>query len=65
MDFNELVQAIQTLNTEDAFRARLKAEEWRTIGPYLTQEDRNFKRCFPGPWPGCVGHLGLAGQCSE
>ena len=28
-------------------------------------EDRNFKRCFSGPWPGCVGHLGLARQCSE
>ena len=28
-------------------------------------EDRNFKRCFSGPWPGCVGHLGLARQRSE
>jgi CRP/FNR family transcriptional regulator, cyclic AMP receptor protein len=39
MDFNELVNAIQTLNTEDAFRARLNAEQWRTLGPYLTQHD--------------------------
>ena len=28
-------------------------------------EDRNFKRCFSGPWPGCLGHLGLARQRSE
>ena len=39
MDFSELVQAIQTLNTEDAFRARLSLEQWRTIGPYFTQHD--------------------------
>jgi CRP-like cAMP-binding protein len=39
MDFNELVQAIQTLNTEDAFRARLNADQWRTIGPYLSQHE--------------------------
>lgn len=39
MDFTELVNTIQTLNTEDAFRARLNAEQWRTIGPYLTQHD--------------------------
>ena len=39
MEFSELVQAIQTLNTDDAFRARLNLEQWRTIGPYLTQHD--------------------------
>ncbi len=39
MDFNELVNAIQTLNTEDAFRARLNVEHWRTIGPYFTQHE--------------------------
>ena len=39
MDFSELVQAIQTLNTEDAFRARLSLEQWRTIGPYFTQHE--------------------------
>jgi len=39
MEFSELVQAIQTLNTEDAFRARLNLEQWRTIGPYLTQHE--------------------------
>lgn len=39
MDFTELVQAIQSLNAEDAFRARLNIEQWRTIVPYLTQHD--------------------------
>ena len=32
---------------------------------WLELEDRNFKRCFSGAWPGCVGHLGLARQRSE
>lgn len=36
MEVNELVQAIQTLNAEDAFRARLSPEQWKVIGPYLT-----------------------------
>lgn len=39
MDFTELVQAIQTLNTEDAFRSRLTLEQWRTIGPFFTQHE--------------------------
>ena len=39
MDLNELVQAIQTLNAEDAFRARLNLDQWRTIAPYLTRHD--------------------------
>ena len=39
MDLNELVQAIQTLNAEDAFRARLSPDQWRTIAPYLTHHD--------------------------
>ena len=39
MEFPELVQAIQTLNTDDAFRARLNLEQWRTLGPYLTQHE--------------------------
>ncbi len=39
MEINELVQAIQTLNAEDAFRARLNLEQWRTIAPYLTRHD--------------------------
>ena len=39
MDINELVQATQTLNAEDAFRARLSLEQWRTIAPYLTRHE--------------------------
>lgn len=39
MEFSELVQAIQTLNAEDAFRPRLNQEQWRTIGPYFTQHE--------------------------
>jgi CRP/FNR family cyclic AMP-dependent transcriptional regulator len=39
MDLNQLVQAIQTLNADDAFRARLTAEQWRTVAPYLTKHD--------------------------
>lgn len=39
MDVIELVQAIQTLNAEDAFRPRLSPEQWRVVGPYLTRHD--------------------------
>lgn len=39
MQFNELVHAIQTLNAEDAFRPRLNAEQWRTLGAYLTEHN--------------------------
>jgi len=39
MEVDELAQAIQTLNAEDAFRARLTPEQWRTIAPYLTRHD--------------------------
>jgi CRP/FNR family cyclic AMP-dependent transcriptional regulator len=39
VDLNALVQVIQSLNTEDAFRARLNTEQWRTVGQYLTQHD--------------------------
>jgi CRP/FNR family cyclic AMP-dependent transcriptional regulator len=39
MEFNELVQAMQTLNAEDAFRPRLSLDQWRAIAPYLTQHD--------------------------
>ena len=28
MDFNQLVQAVQSLNAEDAFRPRLDAGQW-------------------------------------
>ncbi len=39
MEIDELVQAIQTLNAEDAFRARLSAEQWRAVTPYLTRHE--------------------------
>ena len=39
MDINALVQALQTLNAEDAFRPRLSLEQWRLIAPYLTRHD--------------------------
>ena len=39
MDFNDLVQAIQTLTAEDAFRARLNVDQWRAISPYLTRHE--------------------------
>lgn len=39
MELQQLVHAIQTLNAEDAFRARLTLDQWRVIGPYLTRHD--------------------------
>lgn len=39
MDITELITAVQSLNAEDAFRARLTAEQWRVLSQYLTQHD--------------------------
>ncbi|WP_119156442.1 cyclic nucleotide-binding domain-containing protein [Caldimonas tepidiphila] len=39
MDFEELVDAIQLLNTEDAFRPRLDAAQWRLLGGYLDRSE--------------------------
>jgi CRP-like cAMP-binding protein len=39
MDSTELIQAIQTLNAEDAFRPRLDAQQWRTFCQYLTRHE--------------------------
>lgn len=39
MELDELVQAVQTLNAEDAFRARLGIEQWRAIAPYLSRHE--------------------------
>jgi CRP/FNR family cyclic AMP-dependent transcriptional regulator len=39
MDSTGLIQAIQTLNTEDAFRPRLDAQQWRTFTQYLTPHE--------------------------
>ena len=37
MEIDELVTAVQTLNAEDAFRARLSLENWRVVAPYLAR----------------------------
>ncbi len=39
MDIAQLVQAMQTLNAEDAFRPRLSVDQWRVIAPYLTRHE--------------------------
>ncbi len=39
MEITELIQAIQSLNAEDAFRPRLTAEQWRAIAPYLSRHE--------------------------
>ena len=39
MEIDDLVKAVQTLNAEDAFRARLTLDNWRTIAPYLARYD--------------------------
>lgn len=39
MDITRLVQAMQTLNAEDAFRPRLNLDQWRVIAPYLTRHE--------------------------
>lgn len=39
MELSELIQAIQTLNADDAFRARLSMEQWRSVGPYLSMHE--------------------------
>ena len=35
----ELVRAVQTLNAEDAFHARLSHDQWRTVAPYLARHE--------------------------
>jgi CRP/FNR family transcriptional regulator, cyclic AMP receptor protein len=37
MTIDELVQAVQSFNGDDAFRPRLSLEQWRSIAPYLVQ----------------------------
>jgi CRP/FNR family cyclic AMP-dependent transcriptional regulator len=41
MEFADLVHAIQTLNAEDAFRARFTLDQWKAIAPYLSQHEVN------------------------
>jgi CRP/FNR family cyclic AMP-dependent transcriptional regulator len=37
MDISTLVQAVQTLNAGDAFKAGLGASQWQTLAPYLAR----------------------------
>jgi CRP-like cAMP-binding protein len=39
MEFEQLVQAVQTLNSEDAYRPRFSVDQWRNIAPYLTRHE--------------------------
>ena len=39
MDVDNLVEAVQTLNADDAFRARLTPDQWRTVAQYLTRHE--------------------------
>ncbi len=39
MDINALVQAVQSLNAEDALRVRLNLEQWRILSQYLTRHE--------------------------
>lgn len=39
MTIDELVQAIHSLNSDDAFRPRLTMEQWRSVAPYMVQGD--------------------------
>ena len=38
-EFGDLIQSIQTLNTEDTFHARLDPQQWRTLAGYLTRHE--------------------------
>lgn len=39
MQINGLVQAVQSLNAEDSFRARLGPDQWRALAQYLTRHE--------------------------
>jgi CRP/FNR family cyclic AMP-dependent transcriptional regulator len=39
MDITTLVQAVQSLNSSDAFRAGLGAQHWQTLAPYLARHE--------------------------
>jgi CRP-like cAMP-binding protein len=39
MEINELVQAVQSLNAEDALRARMNLDQWRVLSQYLTRHE--------------------------
>jgi len=39
MDITTLVQAVRTLNADDAFNAGLEPQQWQTLAPYLSPRD--------------------------
>ena len=39
MDIAKLVQAIQSLNADDAFRTRLSLDQWKVLQQYLSRHD--------------------------
>jgi CRP/FNR family cyclic AMP-dependent transcriptional regulator len=39
MEIHALVQAVQSLNAEDALRARLSHDHWRQLGQYLSRHE--------------------------
>jgi CRP-like cAMP-binding protein len=39
MDITTLVQAVQTLNAGDAFKAGLGPQHWQTLAPYLVRHE--------------------------
>lgn len=39
MDLTDLVNSVQTLNAEDAFRIRLSMDQWRIVSAYLTKHE--------------------------
>lgn len=39
MEIDELVRAVQTMNADDSFRARLSFDQWRTLAPYLGRHE--------------------------
>jgi CRP-like cAMP-binding protein len=39
MEIDDLMQAVQTLNAEDAFRVRLAVDQWRALATYLSRHE--------------------------
>ncbi|MEY2892626.1 MAG: hypothetical protein RJA98_2534 [Pseudomonadota bacterium] len=39
MDYSQLIDAVRTLNAEDAFRPRLAPDQWKALEPYLTRHE--------------------------
>lgn len=39
MEGQDLIQAVQSLNTEDAFRPRLNAQQWQQLTQFLTRHE--------------------------